>query len=306
MKIYHFISILIVFFSCTEKKTASDQNLDKEKEVLELIKEDYELNQSTQTLKSVLVLFGGYPETTADIKREFEILDIAKENDIAVLFMNFNQTLWLEEIEKQRLAEDLQNIFHENELATDNIYFGGFSSGGNVALLISDFLSQQNSKIAPKGVFAIDSPIDLLALHKSSKKNIERNFSEISVKESSWIIETLEEQLGNPLKTISNYEKYSVYTSETNNFDNIKNLKTTKLRFYSEPDTLWWKENRMADFDQMNAFYLERLSVLFKKSNFKQVEYIATQNRGYRANGERHPHSWAIVDQKDLINWMME
>ena len=66
----------------------------------------------------------------------------------------------------------------------------------------------------------------------------------------------------------------------------------------------------MADFDQMNAFYLEILSMLIKKSNFKQVEYISTENKFYRANGYRHPHSWAIVDKdkdKDkLVEWILE
>jgi hypothetical protein len=74
----------------------------------------------------------------------------------------------------------------------------------------------------------------------------------------------------------------------------------------SEPDTIWWKHNRMADFDQMNAYYLEQLSELLKKTGFNQVEYIATENKGFRANGERHPHSWSIVDKKELIDWITE
>jgi len=105
---------------------------------------------------------------------------------------------------------------------------------------------------------------------------------------------------------MSKYENYSIFTSETNNFDNIINLKNVKIRFYTEPDTLWWKKNRMADFDQMNAYYLEQLSDLLKKAGFKQVEYIATENKGYRANGQRHPHSWSIVDKKELIEWVTE
>ena len=160
--------------------------------------------------------------------------------------------------------------------------------------------------MAPKGVFVVDSPIDLAALYKSSEKNVERNFSEPSVQESTWLLETLGKQFGNPHNNISNYENYSIYTSETDNFDNIKILKNVKIRFYSEPDTLWWKQNRMADFDQMNAYYLEKLSKLLEKTNFKQIEFIATKNKGYRANGERHPHSWSIVDNKELIKWITE
>ena len=296
------ITLVFTFFiSCKNAETK-----DFKKNEFESAKNDnYELSKPTHGTKGVLVLFGGYPEKAEDIKREFAILEIAKENGIAVVYMNYNQKLWLDSNEKKELKELLQNIFDENQLPVNETYFGGFSSGGNVALLISDLLAQQNSKMTPKGVFVVDSPIDLVALYKSSEKNLARDFSEPSIQESTWLLETLGKQFGNPNKNISNYENYSIYTSETENFDNIKNLKNVKLRFYTEPDTLWWKQNRRADFDQMNAFYLELLSKLLKKSGFKKVEYIATENKGYRANGERHPHSWSIVDKKELMKWII-
>jgi hypothetical protein len=301
------LSIAIVFTlftSCKNTGTEKTKNVEKI-EFEEVINDNYELSKPIGS-KAVLVLFGGYPEKAKDIKREFEILENAMENRIAVVYMNYSQKLWLEENEKEKLAENLHKIFEENDLPIDKTYFGGFSSGGNVALFISDFLTKQNSEMAPKGVFVVDSPIDLTALYKSSEKNVERNFSEPSVQESTWLLETLGKQFGNPHNNISNYENYSIYTSETDNFDNIRNLKNVKIRFYSEPDTLWWKQNRMADFDQMNAYYLEKLSKLLEKANFKQIEYIATENKGYRANGDRHPHSWSIVDNKELIKWITE
>lgn len=269
--------------------------------------ENYELSKPTQNTKKVLVLFGGYPEKPENIKREFTIQALAMENNIAVLYMNYNQKLWLEEPEKQQLAELLQKIFAEHKLPTNDNYIGGFSSGGNVALLMGSFLAENKGfKLAPKGVFIVDSPIDLVALYKSSEKNIARNFSEVSVRESTWIIETLGKPFGNPNDDISKYQQYAVYTSSTETIDNLTGLKYTKIRLYTEPDTLWWKENRKADYDQMNACYIKRLSESLKKSGFSQVEYIATENKGYRANGDRHPHSWSIVDKKELIKWMME
>lgn len=297
--------ILFVFNNCENTGKEKVDNVEKT-DFQEVKNDEYELFRPSKELKGVLVLFGGYPEKAEDIKREFEILYTANKSGIGILFMNYNQKLWLEENEKQKLAEQLQNIFEENDLPKTNTYFGGFSSGGNVALLISDFLTQQNSEMTPMGVFVVDSPIDLVALYKTSMKNVERDFSEPSVQESTWLIETLGQHFGNPENNISNYENYSIYTSETDNFDNIENLKNVKIRFYSEPDTLWWKQNRMADIDQMNAYYLEQLSKLLKKSDFKRVEFIATENKGYRSNGERHPHSWSIVDKKELIKWILE
>lgn len=297
--------ITVVFTLFTSCKNAGIEKIEntKKNEFKNIINDNYELSQPTDT-KAVLVLFGGYPERAKDIKQEFTIFESAMENGIAVVYMNYNQKLWLEENEKIKLVEDLDNIFEENNLPKTKTYLGGFSSGGNVALLISDFLVFQKSEMTPKGVFVIDSPINLAGLYKSSVKNLERDFSELSLQESTWLLETLGKNLGNPLNDITKYENYSIYTSQTENFDNIKNLKNVKIRFYSEPDTTWWKQNRMADFDQMNAFYIEQLSKLLKKSSFKQIEYIATENKGYRANGERNPHSWSIVDKKELIEWI--
>lgn len=269
--------IFIVFISCKYSGTEKTENSVKT-EFQQVINDDYELNKPTEGLKRVLVLFGGYPEKADDIKREFKILELAMENSIAVVNMNYNRKLWLEVNEKQKLAEQLKKIFIENELPRNSTYFGGFSSGGNIALLISDYLTQQNSDIRPKGVFVVDSPIDLAALYKSSEKNVERNFSEPSFQESSWLLVTLGEKFGNPHKNISKYEAHSIYTSETNNIDNIRNLKNIKIRFYTEPDTIWWKENRMADYDQMNAYYLKQLSETLKNSDFNKVEYIPTKN----------------------------
>jgi hypothetical protein len=305
-KLTGILLILIAFISCKNVEKENTESPVKI-EFQEITNDNYILIKPTENIKKTLVLFGGFPEKPEDIKREFKILQIAKENGIAVLYMNYNQKLWLEENEKQKLAELLQKIFIKNKLPINDTYIGGFSSGGNVALLISSFMINNKAfKLEPKGVFIVDSPIDLIALYKSSEKNLIRKFSEISIQESTWIIETLGKQFGDPDNDISKYQQYSTYTSKTNNIDNIKGLKNTKIRLYTEPDTLWWKENRKADYDQMNACYIQRLSDNLKKSGFSQVEYIPTKNKGYRNNGDRHPHSWSIIDKDGLIEWIME
>jgi hypothetical protein len=305
-KIFGIILIIAVLVSCKNAKKENTETPSKT-EFLEITTDYYELSKPTENIKGVLVLFPGFPHKAEDTKREFKVIEIAKQNSIAVMYMNYNQKLWLEKDEKQKLAEQLQNILLENRLPLNDIYIGGYSSGGNVSFLISSFLNEnKNFKFKPKGVFMVDSPIDLVALYKSSEKNLKRNFSEVSVTESTWIIETLEKRLGNPYNDISKYQEYSSYTSETNTIANLKGLKNTKIRLYTEPDILWWKENRMADYDQLNSFYIKRLSNDLKKSEFNQVEYIPTENKGYRENGDRHPHSWSIVDKEELMKWITQ
>ncbi len=268
--------------------------------------ENFELVKPIQNSRAVLILFGGYGERPEDIEREFKILDPAKNKEISVLLMNYSKKLWLEEKEKIELAKLLQNTLEKYHLSKKDIYVGGFSSGGLVALLISNFiLSLKQFYINPKGVFVVDSPVDLLDLYKSAQKNIAGNYSDVSVQESNWLINTLEKKLGNPKDGISEYEKYSVYTLESDHIENIKKLKNIKIRLYTEPDKEWWKTNRMTDYEQTNAYHLKKLSESLKSHGYKNVEFIPTTNKGFRADGTRHPHSWSIVDKEDLMNWMI-
>lgn len=294
--------ILLGLVCCKENK----QQTNKQPEFVRIVEEAYELYQPGKQTQAVLVLFGGYPEVARDIKREFEILEIAQANDIAVILSNYNQKLWLEESEKHLLATSLQQIFEDHQLPTDQIFIGGFSSGGVVSLLISNYIvGLKQFYIDPKGVFIVDSPIDLAALYASSEKNIARDFSKVSTQESQWLLETLGNKFGKPESSIDNYEDNAVFTFSTNHTSNLNNLINTKIRLYTEPDTLWWKKHRMADYEQTNAFYIQKLSECLKNQGFQNVEYIPTINKGYRANGERHPHSWSIVEKKDLINWIL-
>ncbi len=279
------------------------QENELQKELIE--NESYNLYKP-DTTEAVLLLFGGYPEDAVGIENEFPITDIALEKKVAVAYLNFNRKLWLEEEEKSSLAVSIQELFTLNNLPTDNIYIGGMSSGGNMALLIGDFLVKNPEyNIEPRGVFIVDSPIDLSGLYHTAEINVERNFSEDAIQESTWIIQTFDEKFGNPNENIEPYEQYSVFTFDTKNFNNLKDLENTKLRFYTEPDKIWWKEYMGADYEQLNAFHIKRLSEFLTANNF-DMEYIPTQNKGFRANGDRHPHSWSIVDKEDLLQWMLE
>ena len=179
--------------------------------------------------------------------------------------------------------------------------------GGSVALTLSEHLVETNSYLKPKGVFLVDSPIDLFALYESSQKDILRkDFSEERLTEPKWIINYFEDEFGGKDSLLSNIQKVSPFTLKTENINNIKNLKNSKLRFYTEPDTLWWKETRQTDFESTNAFTLQKTNEVLENKNWKNVKLIQTKNKGYRANGERNPHSWSIVDTDDLINWILE
>lgn len=267
--------------------------------------DSHELFRPDTEAKYTLILFGGFPENVSDIKREFKIISEANKNEIAIIFLNFNKALWIDEEDKKKLNETIQEIILNYNLPDEKIYLGGFSSGGNIALLLSNYLFEVDSQIRPSGVFIIDSPVDLLKLHELCQKNIKLKHSALSVNESKYLVNFMENELGDPALNREKYIKYSPYFSEDSNIENVENLAKIKVRFYSEPDVQWWKENRSNDVTDLNANWIQRLANDLKKESKKEtIEYIQTINKGYRANGERHPHSWSIVDIPNLIHWI--
>lgn len=303
--LYFLLALFISIIGCNSKKEQKDLIEGDKHGVSRFVHEDYIMEKPHSKPDAVLVLFGGYPETAADVEREFNILKVAPLENIAVVITNYNRKLWFEKGELESLGQHIHRILDRHQLPKENLYFGGFSSGGVVSLFLADHLAEDSSKgFLAKGVFIVDSPIDLAELYFTSEMNIEKDFSKPSVDESTWLINTLGKRFGNPHENIIPYEQHAIYTHKTDHIDNIGNLKEIKIRFYTEPDTLWWKENRRTDYQQTNAFLIEQLSQRLKEQGFSKVEYIATENKGYRSNGHRHPHSWSIVNIDDLIYWI--
>lgn len=287
----------LVILSCSPSKESL-------KTSREITTKDYVLVMPKKQ-DGLLVLFPCFPCDAENTKREFNITDLAVKENIAVLRLNFNQHLWLTEMEKNRLEFLLLNVVKKYDLETDKTYIGGFSSGGNVSLLLTDHLYKVHSTIQPKGVFIVDSPIDLYGLYKDAQKDIAKNYSEVAVQEAQWIVSTFNQAFGTGDSSLVNYKQASPYSIASPELFNLSHLNDVNIRLYSEPDTAWWKENRQTDYENMNAFYIEHLYKGLKEQYGKEsVDYITTENKGYRSNGERHPHSWSIVDKPELLKWI--
>ncbi len=299
MRILLFILLITITSSCGNKQDKSPTSAPTK-----IISDDYELIIPKKQ-EGLLILFPCYPCDAENTRTEFNIIDEAVAHNITVLLMNFNMHLWLTDTEKSDLEKILSTAVSENNINSNNTYLGGFSSGGNVSLLLTDHLISTRSIIQPKGFFIVDSPIDLLALYENAQKTIERDFSEIAIQEANWIVQTLESDFGVGDTALTHYNNMSPYVSKTQSTNNISNLSGLNIRLYTEPDTVWHKENRKTEYENLNAFYIEQMANdLSKLYGEDKVDYITTTNRGYRANGDRHPHSWAIVDEKDLVEWI--
>lgn len=80
-------------------------------------------------------------------------------------------------------------------------------------------------------------------------------------------------------------------------------LKNIPVRAYCEPDIHYHLE-KCEDYFDMNASDLSAMINCLKALGNNSAELIATENKGYRLDGTRHPHSWSILDSKDCVEWI--
>lgn len=294
-KVFLIIVTILILFACQNKKAEAKLVTNK----------DYELKISGNQ-KAVLILFPCYPCDKENTKAEAKFLDKIEDDGITTLLLNINFKLYLSEKEKITYSKLINTILDDSNVDKSNIYIGGFSGGGNISLLLANHLLLTKDELKPKGVFAIDSPIDIEKLYHNAQADIEKHASEVSYEESLYIVDLLEKSIGNPKDSIQNYKKLSPYLSSIDYNENIKYLKNIKVNLYCEPDLEWQGENRNRKYKELNAYMLDMACKSLNKLGNTKAKFIKTKNKGYRANGERNPHSWSLVNKKELLDWINE
>jgi len=181
-------------------------------------------------------------------------------------------------------------------------FIGGFSIGGSCAIKYAE-----NATIKPVAVFAIDPPLDFERFYNSAKRDIRLPKDTEVNRENVYMIDRIEKEAnGTPETNIESYYRLSPYSFSDTSQRALKNILKTPVRIYSEPDIQWWLTNRNADLTSMNVTECSAFINELNRLGNKKAELILTQNKGYRKpNNTRHPHSWSIVDNNELIKWLL-
>ena len=268
------------------------------------IKSGYTLWLPKENSKGVVVFF----DENRDTVSKFPIIDLAFKDQLAVLFVTTNnQVEFLFEKSKMKELEGYINeAIKKNNIPKDNMLYCGMSLAGTRALKMAAFSQSKESvfNLIPKAIAICDAPLDMVRNYNECKKASELNLNPIGASESEWIVSYLKSNLnGTPTKALNNYFNYSPFCYTAENGGNAKAFKNIYLRCYTEPDVNWWIEKRGRDYYGMNAVDLAALVNQLKILGSKKAELITTTGKGFREDGSRHPHSWSIVDEKELIEW---
>jgi hypothetical protein len=252
--------------------------------------------------KALLILFPCFPCDAADTRAESPIADTAVANGIAVLLMNFNQHILMSEAEKRDVLDTIAAAVKAHGVDAANTFIGGFSSGGNVSVLLAkELVRAPRPGIGLKGVFAVDSPLDLVLLYECSQRDLAKSSFPEYKDEARYLQAFLDSTLGSPTDSMANYERSAPLL---NSSASVAPLKDLPIRFYTEPDTAWWRANRDDSDEELNAFAMKRIHDTLVAVGNARAEYITTEGRGVQ-HGNRHPHAWSIVDERELVRWIM-
>lgn len=249
-------------------------------------------------VNGILLLLHGSGEKAKKVFDKTSLPRMMVDKGFLVVAPELNNALFADQKSINELDEILQLISQQYTIS--NLFIGGFSSGGAVAIGYAEYLISTNSENILKGVFAIDPPLDLERLYTSAERKINYTCEGPIQNEGQSIKQQLENSFGGPPESKSNqYVRFSSYSTNDPNGGNAKHLKNIPIRLYTEPDLDFVRKTYCSDlqFEDINAVDLEGLYEFLVEIGNDKVEYITTTGRGF--------HSWNIVDASDCAEWMV-
>jgi hypothetical protein len=253
-----------------------------------------------------LFLMPGFGETAERVLQQTDLPKKLAHNGILTIIPTLHDgvlSLGVDSLSQQTFNSILKDVTTKHKLTDQRLFVGGYSIGGSCAIKYAE-----NSTIKPTAVFAIDPPLDFERFYNSAKRDIRLSNDSEANEENVYMIERLEKETGGSPKTNPTvYYNLSPYSFSDTTQTAIKKLINMPLRIYTEPDIHWWLKERGADFTSMNATECSAMINELNRLGNQKAHLITTQNKGYRKpDNSRHPHSWSIVDNDELIRWLLE
>jgi hypothetical protein len=253
-----------------------------------------------------IFLMPGFGETADNVLQQTDLPKKLALNGILTIIPTFQDgvlSFGVDSLSQQTFNRILADVTSKHQLLDKKFYVGGFSIGGSCAIKYAE-----NAVIKPSAVFAIDSPIDFERFYNSAKRDIRLSKEGEANPENIYMIERLEKETGgNPSTHLAEYYKISPYSFSDTTQTEIKKLLNIPFRIYTEPDIHWWLQERGADFTSINATDSSAMINELNRLGNQNAVLLTTQNKGYRKpDNRRHPHSWSIVDNDELIQWLLK
>ncbi len=253
-----------------------------------------------------IFLMPGFGENAESVLEQTDLPNKLAQNGILTIIPTFQDgvlSFGVDSLSQQSFDKILKDVTAKNQIVDIPFYVGGFSIGGSCAIKYAE-----NAGIKPTAVFAIDPPLDFERFYNSAKRDIRLSNEDEANPENIYMIDRLSKETGGTPDThLAEYYKISPYSYSDTTQTEIKKITNIPLRIYTEPDINWWLIERGADLTSMNATECSAMINELNRLGNQKAQLIITQNKGFRKpDNRRHPHSWSIVDNDELIAWLLK
>lgn len=257
-------------------------------------------------ITGVLLLFPGFGQIAETVFPETKLENVANDNNILTIVIAEGNKLYADSPVQKKITAALKDVINRYKVSPEKFVLGGFSAGGMVALRYTELCNQypENFPIKPKGVFMVDSPIDIFKTWDDLEEFARDKHSEMAVEEAERAMREIKNDHGVPKENIPFYASINAFSMNKAYGENEQHLKTTAVRAYHDVDIAWRLTNRNQTVRHSNFLATSELINRLMLMGNKKAEFIQTYKTGYRSNGQRHPHSWSIVDETECIKWI--
>jgi pimeloyl-ACP methyl ester carboxylesterase len=258
-------------------------------------------------IQGLVVLLPNFAKSPEKFLYEIKFDSIAAQNGLLIMvpFPQGWKTDYLNNASTDTLNTMIKEVSQKYGLGGKKFVIGGFSIGGTGALRYAEKAVEGTyaSNLTLAGAFTVDAPLDFERLWFSFEKELRAGPN----KEAEYFLNAMRNALGGePNRNLQTYARYSPFLASDGNGGRAHFLKTIPLRFYVEVDTSWWKAMGWLGYEDQNVYDQDRMIQRLREFGNKDVEQIKSTNKGYRKDGKRHPHSWSIVDERELTKWIIK
>ncbi len=302
---------LLVLLLCLSQCTAPDKTNDIEPQKIEIAANPEPYNyylayRPSGPIEKVLFLLPGFGQMAESVEPETDLPQFAVQNNILCIVGSTYKSLFADSLMQNNLNNIFDDVIHRYKVKPEQFILGGFSAGGIILTRYTELCYQfpEDYPIKPKGIFSVDSPLDLFTIYENFEESRENAFTEIAVNEAKWCMKLMEESHGIPLENKETYSYLSPFCMDKTLGENEQFLMDVSVRCYHDVDINWRLKERNQPVRNQNYLVSSELINRLLLRGHTQASFIQTFQTGYRSDGRRHPHSWSIVDVPECIEWI--
>lgn len=260
-----------------------------------------------QPSKGLLVILGGfsYPQQTL-METNLPTKACAAGYTVLLPFLYKADSVDRNNVFETRLELLIPEIIKKYNIPKNKFIIGGHSLAGHQAMLYAENAYNPNYKsiVKPNAVFGVDPPLDFKRLYNEYIRTMAIDKSKKKGSEALMITTLFENQFGGtPLQKPTTYEMASSFYRDAKDGGNAKYLTSIPVRLYSDPDVNWFITQRNEPIEWTNLADISACIVQLRLLGNKKAEYISCLGKGFLPTGERHPHSFSMLDADEFIIW---